>query len=444
MQSLMRSMTPEQRAELQSMMDALLRDDRLLLDLAQLAANLDMLLPGGLGERVRFGGDEQLGLEGALDQLERLQRWTRSRTRSTDVEGPGRPRRDRPRRGPRPAGRRRGAGPRRARRPRAGRLEEAGYLERRRRPAGADAARHAPDRPARCSTSCSPACSATPSAATAWIGHGRGGEREETTKPYEFGDPFHLDLRGRWRTRSCATENAPAPAASRHRRASDPLDARRLRGLPDRAAHVGGDRPARRHEPLDAAARLLPGRQEGRHRARHAHPHAVPARPPARHRLRVLRPRDPAGGARRADLARLRVRHEPAARAAARAPDPRPRSAAANKEIVVITDGEPTAHFEDGQVEFSYPPTRRTIQETLREVAALHARGHHDQHVHARAVACAGRVRRAHDAAQPRPRLLRRRRSASASTSWSTSSAGGRSTSADRQRGRARALPRAR
>ncbi|MGZ8514365.1 MAG: VWA domain-containing protein, partial [Candidatus Limnocylindrales bacterium] len=30
--------------------------------------------------------------------------------------------------------------------------------------------------------------------------------------------------------------------------------------------------------------------------------------------------------------------------------------------------GEPTAHFEDGQVEFNYPPTRRTIGETLREV----------------------------------------------------------------------------
>jgi uncharacterized protein with von Willebrand factor type A (vWA) domain len=41
---------------------------------------------------------------------------------------------------------------------------------------------------------------------------------------------------------------------------------------------------------------------------------------------------------------------------------------AANREIVVITDGEPTAHFENGQVEFSYPPTRRTIRETLREV----------------------------------------------------------------------------
>ena len=44
------------------------------------------------------------------------------------------------------------------------------------------------------------------------------------------------------------------------------------------------------------------------------------------------------------------------------------RQRSANKEIVVITDGEPTAHFEDGQVEFSYPPTRRTIRETLREV----------------------------------------------------------------------------
>jgi uncharacterized protein with von Willebrand factor type A (vWA) domain len=44
------------------------------------------------------------------------------------------------------------------------------------------------------------------------------------------------------------------------------------------------------------------------------------------------------------------------------------RQRAANREIVVITDGEPTAHFENGQVEFSYPPTQRTVQETLREV----------------------------------------------------------------------------
>ena len=45
------------------------------------------------------------------------------------------------------------------------------------------------------------------------------------------------------------------------------------------------------------------------------------------------------------------------------------RAHSANKTIVVITDGEPTAHIEDGQVEFSYPPTRRTISETLLEVS---------------------------------------------------------------------------
>ena len=89
MQSLLRSMTPEQRAELESMMEALLRDDRLLVDLAQLASNLDLLLPGGLGERVPFGGDEPLGLEGALAQIERLAAMDRLEDALSDVEGPG-------------------------------------------------------------------------------------------------------------------------------------------------------------------------------------------------------------------------------------------------------------------------------------------------------------------------------------------------------------------
>jgi uncharacterized protein with von Willebrand factor type A (vWA) domain len=40
-----------------------------------------------------------------------------------------------------------------------------------------------------------------------------------------------------------------------------------------------------------------------------------------------------------------------------------------NKQIIMITDGEPTAHIEDdGEVFFSYPPTARTFQETLKEV----------------------------------------------------------------------------
>jgi len=46
------------------------------------------------------------------------------------------------------------------------------------------------------------------------------------------------------------------------------------------------------------------------------------------------------------------------------------RSRGMNKQIILITDGEPTAHFEPGASvpSFSYPPTARTFQETLREV----------------------------------------------------------------------------
>ncbi len=40
------------------------------------------------------------------------------------------------------------------------------------------------------------------------------------------------------------------------------------------------------------------------------------------------------------------------------------------KQIIMITDGEPTAHFEPGMPEpfFSYPPVRETVDATLREV----------------------------------------------------------------------------
>jgi uncharacterized protein with von Willebrand factor type A (vWA) domain len=39
-----------------------------------------------------------------------------------------------------------------------------------------------------------------------------------------------------------------------------------------------------------------------------------------------------------------------------------------NKQIILISDGEPTAHFEGGYVYFRFPPSLRTLQFTLREV----------------------------------------------------------------------------
>ena len=70
------------------MMDALLRDDRLRWDLAQLASTLDQLLPDGLGQRLRFRGQEALSLEGALEQMARIERMDRLAQQLSEVADP--------------------------------------------------------------------------------------------------------------------------------------------------------------------------------------------------------------------------------------------------------------------------------------------------------------------------------------------------------------------
>jgi uncharacterized protein with von Willebrand factor type A (vWA) domain len=47
------------------------------------------------------------------------------------------------------------------------------------------------------------------------------------------------------------------------------------------------------------------------------------------------------------------------------------RQSGPNKHIIVITDGQPTVHYEGGQWHFHYPPTRATLRETLKEVKRL-------------------------------------------------------------------------
>jgi uncharacterized protein with von Willebrand factor type A (vWA) domain len=44
------------------------------------------------------------------------------------------------------------------------------------------------------------------------------------------------------------------------------------------------------------------------------------------------------------------------------------KESARNRQVIMVTDGEPTAHLEQGYPYFNYPPSRRTIAETLREV----------------------------------------------------------------------------
>ncbi|HET9757527.1 MAG TPA: hypothetical protein VFP66_13560 [Candidatus Limnocylindrales bacterium] len=364
MQSLMRSLSPEQRAELESMMEALLRDDRLVIDLAQLASNLDLLLPGGLGDRVRFSGDESLSLDGALSQIARMQAMERLEDSLMDVEAPGDLAsidRDEVRElmGD-DAARDLDALDDLARR-----LEEAGYLTRdgerlELTPRGTRkiGQQVLDDLFARLQRD-------------AFGGHridrqGRGGEREETTKPYEFGDPFHLDLRGTLSNAMVRDENAPAARAARGERG--------VRLTPD-------DFEVYRTEQLTRTATVLLVDMSRSMLLRGCFLAAKKVAVALDTLIRTQYPRDHlsvigfayyAREIRPGALAELtwhgyeygtNLQHGLmlARRILAR-------QAASNREIVVITDGEPTAHFEGGQVEFSYPPTRRTISETLREV----------------------------------------------------------------------------
>ena len=364
MQSLMRSMSPAQRAELASMMEALLRDDRLLVDLAQLASNLDLLLPGGLGDRVPFGGDEPLGLEGALGQIARLQAMDRLADQLSDVESPADLAAiDRDEVGDLLGDD--GLRDLEALDDLARRLEEAGYLTR-----DGERMELTPRGSRRIGQKVLDDLFARLQR-DAFGGHridraGRGGERDEATKPYEFGDPFHLDLRGTLFNALGREENAPAARAA--------TGDRRVRLAPS-------DFEVHRTEQMTQTSTVLLVDMSRSMLLRGCFLAAKKVAVALDTLIRTQYPRDNltvigfayyAREIRPGALAELtwhgyeygtNLQHGLllARRILERTP-------AVNKEIVVITDGEPTAHFEDGQVEFNYPPTRRTIQETLREV----------------------------------------------------------------------------
>jgi uncharacterized protein with von Willebrand factor type A (vWA) domain len=362
MQSLMRSLSPEQRAELQDTLDALLRDDRLKWDLARLSANLDQVLPGGLGERVRFKGDEPMGLEAALSQLGRLQALDQLEAQLDGAGGPG------------DLGDIDRAdvtdllGPDAARdldalEDLATLLEQAGYLER-----DGDRLELTPRGNRRIGQKVLDELFARLDR-DAFGGHrvdrsGLGGEREETSKAFEFGDPFHLDLRGTLSNALRREENAPGrrPAGV---------------GVTLRA----DDFEVYRTEHSTSASTVLLVDMSRSMLLRNCYLAAKKVAIALDTLIRTQYPRDSLAIVGFAYYAR-ELRPEALAELSwhtyeygtnlqhglllARRILARSRSA--NKEIVVITDGEPTAHFEDGQVEFSYPPTRRTIEETLREV----------------------------------------------------------------------------
>lgn len=367
MQSLLRSLSPEQRAELDSMMEALLQDDRLRWDLAQLASTLDQLLPGGLGERLRFRGEESLGLEGALAQLDRIGRMERMGEQLAGLTSPmalddvsDEELRD--------LLSAESAEDLAALRDMARRLEEAGYVTR------------AGDR-----------LELTPRGARqlgqqvldqlfsrlsrdAFGDHavqrtGATGERSDTSSPWEFGRPFDVDLRATMRNALVRPENAPSVAGARVA-----AGGRRLVIAPEDFAIADA-------EDRSAAATVL---LLDMSRSMLLRDCAVAAKRVALALQALIRSRFPRDTLHVVSFA-YAAREIPPESLASVSWDAYEygtnlqhglqvarrllaRSRTADRSVLVITDGEPTAHVEDGRVEFSYPPTRRTIVETLKEV----------------------------------------------------------------------------
>jgi uncharacterized protein with von Willebrand factor type A (vWA) domain len=73
MEALLESLDPEQRAELEAMMQELLQDDRLRMDLARLGANLTHMGYMPRGGQFPFRGQEVPGFGQSLDMMRRLQ-----------------------------------------------------------------------------------------------------------------------------------------------------------------------------------------------------------------------------------------------------------------------------------------------------------------------------------------------------------------------------------
>jgi uncharacterized protein with von Willebrand factor type A (vWA) domain len=354
MQSLMQSLSPQARDELRRMMDELLQDDSLRLELARLGAMMQQLMPPSeLTERYPFFGDDPLSLQEAMGLMERLQRMDRLESqlergsfRLDDVDrglleqtlGPeARQQLDRMRQMTEV-------------------LEKAGYVERRdrrleltprgMRRIGQGALREIFDQLKKSRLG------------QHQLRHtGQGVDPGDELKNYEYGDPFLLDLnetlfnslqrQGRGLPVKIEPRDFVVRRTEHSTQASTVLmiDMSRsmfLRGcfLAAKKVAIALDSLIRSQFPRDSL--YVVGFSN----------YAVELKPQS---LPAITLNDYVYGTNMQhgfQVARsLLARHR------------------GNRQVIMVTDGEPTAHLdENGRTYFAYPPTFRTIQETLREV----------------------------------------------------------------------------
>jgi uncharacterized protein with von Willebrand factor type A (vWA) domain len=356
MQSLLDSMSPQQRRQLQDMMNAALQDPELRRELAELAMNLEELAPmGDMRQRYSFRGDEPLSLQEAmklmddLQQLDRVERQLQEAEHSADLDSVDADEL------------RRLLGDEAAQaleqlKQLRKLLEDAGYIEKKGdryeltpraiRKIGQKALRDIfaqlkKDRIGRHETD----------------HRGTGGDRTDDTKQYEFGDPFLLDLKG---TVMNAVERQGPGSPVRLQPADFEVYRTELNTQSSTVLMIDMSRSMILRGCFRAAKRVamalnsLMKAQYPRDNlyivgfsllAREVSPESIPTLTcneweygtNMQHAFMLARD--------------LLARHK-----------------GSNRQIIMITDGEPTAHLEYGRPEFSYPPTTRTITQTLLEV----------------------------------------------------------------------------
>jgi uncharacterized protein with von Willebrand factor type A (vWA) domain len=357
LQSLMESLSPEQRGQLEEMMRSLfLKDERLEAEMRQLAMALGELLPvDEMSRRYDFRGDEPLGMREAMELMDELQQMDQLERQLRGVQDAG----DLERIDPERVGQLLGEESQRDLeqiQELTKKLEEAGYLERKgdRLELTARAIRKIGDKAL---GDIFALLKRDRFGRHAVSRRGAGGDRTDEAKPYEFGDPFLLDLR---ETLMNAVERGGPGTPV----ALSPADFEVYRTeLTTRAATV---------VMLDMSRSML---NNG---------YFLPAKKVALALTSLIRGQFP-----RDSLHIVGFSLYARELAAEQLPTLSwtewnvgtnmhhgfqvsrqllGRQHGGNKQIIMITDGEPTAHLEGGEAEFSYPPARRTLEETLKEV----------------------------------------------------------------------------
>jgi uncharacterized protein with von Willebrand factor type A (vWA) domain len=357
MQSLLESLSPEQRRQLDDLLRSLfLQDERLEAQLRQLAMNLAGLLPlDDLARRYPFRGDEEVTLQEAmrvmeeLHDLDRLEREIRGVRALPDLEHID----------PEAVERLLGEEPARdfrQLRDLARTLEATGYLERE------GAAMRLTARAIRKIADKALRDIFARLKRDRVGGHtverrGAGGDQTDETRRYEFGDPFLVDLRET--VMKALERQGPGTPVRLH---PEDFVVHRTE-LRTRAATVvmldmsrsmlnsGYVLPAKKV--TLALAALIRGQFP--RDALYVVGFSLYARQFPLDQLPTLSWSEWSVGTNMhagfALARRLLARH-----------------AGGTKQIIMVTDGEPTAHLEGGLADFAYPPTRRTIEETLKEV----------------------------------------------------------------------------